>query len=243
MRGAVRFAAAGVGGSGPAGNGASIGSTGLEHDRLAFLFDVLVRFIRGRLFRQLVPLVEHEDRVLVGAVEVARRFRVVGFGDGLRRFETLERGILDDEQAIEVRGAAVKFHGARFVVGLFVRPGVGGPGRRQVGNGGELDGRGQLDVLVARQLLDGHRVVGRGRIAFRGRPERLLAQVLERIEGRRAHAAAHVALCEAQRFGGDAKDRCAIRALGIHAYSARRRPASRVQPSRSAAGPISNHGP
>ena len=52
---------------------------GLEHDRLAFLFDVLVWFICGRLFRQLVPLVEHEDRVLVGAVEVGvpvRRRRV-----------------------------------------------------------------------------------------------------------------------------------------------------------------------
>ena len=31
-------------------------------------------------------------------------------------------------------------------------------------------------------------------------PGTLLAQVLERIEARRAHAAAYVALCEAQRF-------------------------------------------
>ena len=158
---------------------------------------------------------------------------------GRSRVEARDFGVLDDEQAIEVRSIAVELHCSLFGLGLASsrRPGSGSSFvrewiilriRRQVRDHASSTGADNSMFSPPGSSSTVIESSGKGGSASSRGIEGLLAQILERIEGGRADAAAHVALREPERFRSDAKDRRTIRALRIHAYSARRRPASRV---------------
>ena len=158
------------------------------------------RLPRAGHFRQLV----RSSRTRIGCSSVLSRSRAGSASSGSTAtsagVETRERGILRRRTGRSRSAAlAMEFHRARFVVGHFVATVVGG--LRPAAGRERRRARRARTTRCSRRPAAPRRSSSRRarRLVRRRRPEGLLTQVLERIEARRADAAAHVALREAQR--------------------------------------------